>query len=607
LAGVAEGTTPQDSLEKNILFFRDLSLSISEWIPFGQNAISTINDTIGSIKGRRESLLTGKVDEAPETSEFKMRPSFTRVILKDFDRYDWIKFTAHIEYPEVVEQVRRLGVHIDRSGYVNTGLRVDRIWAKERDFSIDAATALVAGVVEDTSMMLEALLTQFQQRALKLVYGSSHFRPKFVIATTSAIIPRQESAEGYRDGEDQENEINQLLGAAYDFIDLPNGDQLILGINGIILVSSNPEAYGAVLSLFSAMKALQVFQTAFFTRLRKMWDIINDLRRAILHMQSEEEFSRIEQQLAELATNIVQVEEITSFMRSGADAIKSTWDAHRPDLEAIKSHLALVFDIDRELRAISGKIDDMKMTSSSLVDEIHGLKDMIATMAERRMREMSKLMTDNVQQGSEAQQIMLANVRASRYSSAALQVLSAISAGALGMKLADIIVNAVSSDALGTYVHLAVGFVLWIILTAIFFALIRIGISRVKEQKIAERYNLNVRIPIDMRSTPEMIREFLGSKTLIMYNIETTSHRVAWHHEEKVGDNIVFFVLTLCFDPLNGHIHYLHATTENRSGTMKLTVAMSLRILLKEMLLTRRQVNEIKRRMGFDSKRGGRS
>lgn len=50
------------STQKNVLFFRDLNLSVSEWVPFGQNAISTLNGILDSVRGVRDSLLTGKVD-----------------------------------------------------------------------------------------------------------------------------------------------------------------------------------------------------------------------------------------------------------------------------------------------------------------------------------------------------------------------------------------------------------------------------------------------------------------------------------------------------------------------------------------------------------------
>ncbi len=80
--------TSSEIAHKNVLFFQDLKLSISEWVPFGQNAISTFNDSIDSIKGIKSSLLTGTVDEEPDTSKFEIEPRFTRVHLEDFDKYN---------------------------------------------------------------------------------------------------------------------------------------------------------------------------------------------------------------------------------------------------------------------------------------------------------------------------------------------------------------------------------------------------------------------------------------------------------------------------------------------------------------------------------------
>ena len=113
-----------DDAHKNVLFFKDLRLSISEWCPFGQNAISTFNDSIDSLKGVKSSLLTGKVDEEPDTSKFSITPRFTRVLLEDFDRYNWIKFKARIEYPEEVTQIEEVA-YVSRPYFMKMWLPPD--------------------------------------------------------------------------------------------------------------------------------------------------------------------------------------------------------------------------------------------------------------------------------------------------------------------------------------------------------------------------------------------------------------------------------------------------------------------------------------------------
>ncbi|NIS13912.1 MAG: hypothetical protein GWN18_17495, partial [Thermoplasmata archaeon] len=154
-----------------MLFFQDLKLSISEWVPFGQNAISTFNDSIDSLKGIKSSLLTGTVDEEPDTSNFEIEPRFTRVYLEDFDKYNWIKFKAFVEYPEEVEQIEELATWVDKAGFVNYSLSMEEVEGKTSKFSLDETSYILADLIEDTSIMIEALLTQFQRRALRSVYG----------------------------------------------------------------------------------------------------------------------------------------------------------------------------------------------------------------------------------------------------------------------------------------------------------------------------------------------------------------------------------------------------------------------------------------------------
>lgn len=128
------------------------------------------------------------------------------------------------------------------------------------------------------------------------------------------------------------------------------------------------------------------------------------------------------------------------------------WKMHSNELDASNKSLVDHLHVDREIRVASEKLVDMELVSSGLVDEIQGLRDMVNTLAEKRMREMNKLMSTNVQQGSDAQMAMAANVKASRYSGAALKILSMISAGALGMKISDLAMKAMdelNEDFLG--------------------------------------------------------------------------------------------------------------------------------------------------------------
>jgi hypothetical protein len=614
------GEPPKGSTHKNILFFKDLKLNISEWVPFGQNAISTFNDSIDSRKGIKSSLLTGTVDEEPNTSKFEIEPRFTRVYLKEFDQYNWAKFKAFVEYPEEVEQIEELATHVDKAGFVHYGLVLEEVEGKVIKFSLDEVSYIIADLIEDTSIMIDALLTQFQRRALRSIYGHTPFRPKFIVAMTSELMPEQPMASGYHDREAQENEINQIVGVAYDFFDLPPREKVILGTNGLIFISSRPEHYYNVLNFYSFVKSLGMFESIFFARLRQMWDIVKDVRKAILSIEQEEAVGVMQQELSELSSDIVLVEELAKFMMSSAVDAKRIWKMNSTGLDTENRALAERLGIERELIVIAQKIEDMTLVSSGLVDEIKGLRDMLSTLAEKRMREVSKLMADNVQQGSDAQLMLAASAKSSRYSGAALKILSSISAGALGMKISDLLMKGLdewnyardepikilgSDNFFGGYLQVLVGFSLWIAFTLLFFYLIKASSAKMKKEKLEKDYVLQLRIPVDVRSTPDRIREYLAEKKITFHNVELTGHRVSWYHKQPKEEDEIFYTLTMAFDASQGHIYYMHANTEDKKGDAAFTTDWIQKEMVSSGLISKKDDAHIRSRLGLPKGGGG--
>jgi hypothetical protein len=605
---------------KNVLRFRDVNLSISEWMPFGQNAITTFNESVDSLKGIKSSLLTGTVDEEPDTSKFEIVPKFTRVYIQDFDMYNWIRFKALIEYPEQVEQVEEIATYVDKAGFINYGLTIDEVGGKPAPFSLDAISHILADLVEDTSVMMEALLTQFQRRSLRSIYGTSAFRPKFVVAMTSALLPEETSAEDYHDREKKQNEINQIVGTSYDFFDLPPTEKVIVGKIGMILISSRPEHFSQVVTFYSRVRSLLMFEGIFFTRLRQMWDMVKEIRKSILGIQKEEVMAILEKDLSELSSDIVLIDELAKFMKLSSEDMQVIWADNSPGLDISNKTLADRLGIKREIVIVGEKIDDLTLVSKGLVDEISGLRDMLNTLAEKRMREVSKLMADNVQQGADAQLALAATAKASRYSGAALKVLSAISAGALGLKLSDLMMKALddwnsqqnppheiwgSTEFWGGYLQVIVGVTLWALFALIFFRLIKASSNKMKREKLAKDYVLNLRIPIDVRSSPEKIKSFLSEKQVTYHNVEVTGHRVSWYHRQKRDGDEIFYTLTMGFDARKGHIHYLHANTDDKKGDAFYTVDWVQKELIESGLISKKDDEHIRYRMGLPVEGGG--
>jgi hypothetical protein len=347
----------------------------------------------------------------------------------------------------------------------------------------------------------------------------------------------------------------------------------------------------------------------------------------ILNIEREEAIGIMEQKLTQLGADIALVEEVMGFMRASVKDMELIWDKNADSVDDSNRLLSDHLQINREICVAKEKIGDMEMVSSGLVDEIQGLRDMVSTLAEKRMREVSKLMGDNVQQGADAQMAMAANVKASRYSGAALKILSMISAGALGMKISDLAMKAMdelNEDFLGItnpwvmengepalwnfwggYTQVIVGVALWIIFTLAFFKLIKASSDKMKEEKLAKDFVLQLRIPIDVRSSPQKIKRYVNSKDLMFHNIELTGHRVSWYHKQKKDDDEIFYTLTLSYDAQLGHIQYVHANTENKDGDAEFTADFIIKDLKNNGLINPKQEKHIRARMGFNYTEAG--
>lgn len=193
-----------------------------------------------------------------------------------------------------------------------------------------------------------------------------------------------------------------------------------------------------------------------------------------------------------------------------------------------------------------------------------------------------------------------------------MKILSAISAGALGLKLSDLVMKGLDELAetywgwdLGTkgfyggYIQVGFGFLFWGLFTVIFFRLIKMSSAKMKEEKLAKDFVLNCRIPIDVRSTPEKINAYLGPKERTYHNVEITGHRVSWYHKAPKGEDNIFYTLTMAFDPRVGHIHYIHANTEDKKGDALFTIDFIQNELLAAGLITKAEDRYIRGRMGF--------
>lgn len=138
---------------------------------------------------------------------------------------------------EGIRQVEDLGVHFGSSGSVLYGLRVEAIGKRlADDISLDLLSRMLVDIMQDSTVMLNDVLTANQRRLLDNVYrGDADNRSKFNLIYAEKADPVLK-AEMYFDHGEYENELKQVLGDIWGSYDIgEKGDVLVIGSSGLLV------------------------------------------------------------------------------------------------------------------------------------------------------------------------------------------------------------------------------------------------------------------------------------------------------------------------------------------------------------------------------------
>ena len=211
---------------------------VVEWIPFGANQIVGLNDRLGSLDRCQGGFFTNMVDMDPTSTKFDTSRGNTQVKVLDFDFVKFINFEADIEYAvdEVMLQIETFGMHLNIAGTIMYGMKVEAIGDRlANDISVDQLSRLLVDVHQDSSTMMNNLLSGYQQDLLNMIFmGDMLNRGKYNMLVADALVPDL-PAEAYIDRSEREDELKQVLGEIRHAFKLGEVDTLLLGSEGCLL------------------------------------------------------------------------------------------------------------------------------------------------------------------------------------------------------------------------------------------------------------------------------------------------------------------------------------------------------------------------------------
>ncbi len=205
----------RDELDE-VITLNSVSIIVAEYIPFGANQIVQLNNNVGSTERCQGGFISPAVDDHSADTSVEMSPELTSVDILDYTLTNHINFEAEINFAndgDNVVQVETFGVSLNAEGTCFYGLQVEAVLERIKDnISLDHLSRLLVDVQQDSSAIVDAIISQYQRDLLQLVFlGDAENRNKVNLIIANEITPHL-TAEEYMDKGEYENELKQVIG-----------------------------------------------------------------------------------------------------------------------------------------------------------------------------------------------------------------------------------------------------------------------------------------------------------------------------------------------------------------------------------------------------------
>ncbi|KAL4158127.1 hypothetical protein PRNP1_003906 [Phytophthora ramorum] len=323
----ARGYNMMTKEAKQSILLSQVHALVGEWLPFGANQISALNERLGAMERCQGGLFSSKLDLQPTETHFEVTPGLTQVKILDFDAIRFINFEAEINFPESdgVIQVENFGMHLHVSGAVLYGVKIDAIMNHtERSIPLDLLARLLVDVHQDSSGIVHDLLSRYQLSVLDMLFmGNADQRNKYNLITAASIDPKLPACK-YLDKGERENELKQVLGEIYACYDITRDDVLFLGRDGCLLSGPGAERYESLLTTFMGLNSREIFIRNFFVRTFVLNDTLANLRTSIrsYRKHGNHTLKTVKKSLSDAARHMILLIECLQYLLESVEALE---------------------------------------------------------------------------------------------------------------------------------------------------------------------------------------------------------------------------------------------------------------------------------------------
>ena len=433
-SGIAACDNIRDHDLDQIITLNSVSVIVAEYIPFGANQMVQLNNNVGANELIQGGFVSPAIDEDAAGMTVDLSPELTSVELLDYTLTNHINLEAEIRFAESpgVVQVETFGISLNAEGTCFYGMQIEAAMEKIKDqISLDHLARILVDVQQDSSAIVDSILTHYQRDLLNLIYiGDAPNRNKVNLIIANEITPHL-TAEEYMDkGECYENEIRQVIGDTKAAYDISEHDVLVFGAHGLLLVGPHARHYEPLLCAYLQFTTIDIFVQNFFSR---MWILNDDMEATHGTIESIEidptALGRTRDRICKLSREIIHLDEILSYI---VEAIEIMEVPPQP-----KDHAGLWRSLYERLE-ISGLRTQLARRTKDVKKNLHGAQRHLDVLRER-VNVASEARTVQLRESSLEQNTKhLCELEASNSDTVhSLQIVQVIFAGIVAFNLLD--------------------------------------------------------------------------------------------------------------------------------------------------------------------------
>lgn len=509
---------------------------VGEWIPFGSNQIVALNERLGALDRCQGGLFTAMVDDSPTDTQISVPPGLTQVTILDFDFVHFINFEAEINFPEDdgIVQIENFGMHLNVDGTIVYGVKVEAVLDRGADdISLDHLSRVLVDVHQDSSKIMNDLLSQYQRSLLDMIFmGDTQMRNKFNCIVAEEIKPKR-PADDYMDKGEFENELKQVLGDIRACHDIGDEDVVIMGRDGVLLAGPHAINYEELFHAYLSLLVREIFIRNFFIRTFVLDDTLKTIRTLIMtYHKDPNHITTIRAKLNVGSRDVILLMEVLEYLKES--------------LEEMVIPAVPADDGGRRLFKVLGvptMRNDIMLRCSDLVKLIEGAHHQLLTL--QQMTEViNTRQLEGVFKNVETNTKFLVDASAAQErSSASLEVMQIILAGSFAFDIIDRLTGGTLNIVVPSWVDevfvapvISIPFLFWV-LNMCWLGLVCFLLKKFMDYLGTLGLGfLSVRLKVNRKLDLNMLEKMLEHKAIttseVIVESTTRFKKVAWSEDD---------------------------------------------------------------------------